>query len=71
MAFKMKSSFKELTEELATKSDTITASSIDQSTAKKKFQRKVGGVIPNDTKLTYNKETGQYTYTYIKPSKEE
>ena len=67
----MKSSFKKLTEDLTMPSDTISASSIDQNVAKKKFQRKVGGIIPKDTKLTYNKETGKYTYTYIKPSKEE
>tara|TARA_Y100001937_G_C6917718_1_gene240365 strand:- start:205 stop:420 length:216 start_codon:yes stop_codon:yes gene_type:complete len=70
MAFKMKSSFKKLTDDLKSVSDTISASSIDQSVAKKKFQNKVGGVIPKDTKLTYNKETGKYTYTYIKPSEE-
>ena len=71
MAFKMKSSFKKLTDDLKSVSDTITASSMDQNVAKKKFQRKVGRRIPNDTKLTYDKETGKYTYTYIKPSKEE
>ena len=70
MVFKMKSSFRELTDDLKSVSDTISASSIDQMVAKKKFQRKVGGKIPSDTKLTYNKETGEYTYTYINPSEE-
>jgi len=71
MAFKMKSSFKELTDDLKSVSDTITASSMDQNVAKKKFQMKAGGRIPKDTKLTYDKETGKYTYTYIKSSEKQ
>tara|TARA_R100001510_G_C7642388_1_gene199993 strand:+ start:716 stop:1546 length:831 start_codon:yes stop_codon:yes gene_type:complete len=39
------------------------ASSTDQMIAKKKFQNKMGGIIPKDTKVTYNKDTGRYTYS--------
>ena len=43
----------------------VTASSIDQMTAKKKFQRANNGVIPKGTKVTKNKTTGEYTYYYV------
>jgi len=43
----------------------VTASSIDQMTAKKKFQRANNGIIPKGTKVTFNKTTSQYTYYYV------
>jgi len=49
----------------ATASDTITVSSIDQSAARKKLQRKFNGRIPKGAKLT--KEGDKYVYTVIKP----
>ena len=48
----------------ASKSDTIRVSSIDQSTAKKKLQRKFNGRVHKGAKLT--KEGDKYIYTVIK-----
>ena len=48
----------------ASKIDTIRVSSIDQSTAKKKLQRKFNGRVPKGAKLT--KEGDKYIYTVIK-----
>ena len=48
-------------------SDTITVSSKDQATAKKKLQNKFNGKIPKNAVLTYDKTTGKYTYT-VPPS---
>jgi hypothetical protein len=50
----------------STKSDTITVSSIDPATAKKKLQRKFNGRIPKGAKLT--KKGDKYIYTVIKPN---
>lgn len=44
-------------------SDTIKVSSTDQAVAKKKLQNKFNGRIPNNAVLTYDKDTGKYTYT--------
>tara|TARA_R110000751_G_scaffold180524_1_gene286935 strand:+ start:239 stop:460 length:222 start_codon:yes stop_codon:yes gene_type:complete len=47
----------------ATPSDTITVSSMDQATARKKLQRKFNGRIPKGAKLTL--KDGKYTYTVV------
>lgn len=47
------------------KNDTIRVSSSDQSTARKKLQRKFNGRIPKDAVLTYDKDSKQYTYTVL------
>lgn len=44
-------------------SDTIRVSSIDREVARKKLQRKFGGIIPKNAKLTL--KDGKYTYTVI------
>ena len=78
MAFKMKSSFKKLSDELTSKSDTIQGMSMDQMTAKKKFQFNVkqqglnpfSNHVKANTKV-YKNEEGNYIYRYTKPSEEE
>ena len=77
MAFKMKSSLKKLTEDLTTPSDTIQGISMDQNTAKLKFERnlKRKGINPfsptvkQNTDILKNSE-GNFIYRYITPSKE-
>ena len=44
-------------------SDTIRVSSTDRALAKKKLQKKFGGIIPRNAKLTL--KDGKYTYTVI------
>ena len=51
----------------STKSDTITVSSIDQATAKKKLIRKFNNRMPKGAKLT--KKGDKYIYTVIKKPK--
>ena len=77
MAFKMKSSFKKLSDELTSKSDTIQGISMDQNVAKLKFERnlKKKGINPfsptvkQNTDILKNSE-GNFIYRYITPSKE-
>ena len=77
MAFKMKSSFKKLSDELTSKSDTIQGISMDQNVAKLKFERnlKRKGINPfsptvkQNTDILKNSE-GNFIYRYITPSEE-
>jgi len=78
MAFKMKSSFKKLTEDLTMPSDTIQGISMDQNVAKLKFERnlKKSGLNPYSNTIKRNTqvlrdENNNIIYRYIKPSEEE
>ena len=67
MAYTQKNNpFKMVEDPPSSKSDTIRVSSIDQSIARKKLQRKFGGRIPKGAKLT--KEGDKYVYTVVKPN---